>query len=525
MASEIVDQSERPRPQGPSPFSKPPGGMVVSKPPDDRVVSSLRETDERRLLRELSIDNNIRKTSSLVAVYNRESSEHQRTALYKWLRLYGEKTEKSLHPEAVLDYAEISRIVPKTREDEELLRTLLVNISSRFKPDQFVETNTGKALYETLLNMPPVVFEDTTQLLSLTEKLLSSLARRPILNRSSFKDHKSTFFSLRFILGYLETFSQPRLSRVKKQEFRQLVVEKRRELGSSFKYYPVHFHFMIIEKSIERLTATDDSSLRRRSLRQSIAEAFGMHQMIQKLMPSMSSMDLRELTPKNAVEKIKAGSTAGIQEEHWLYLIQKLADAGMKALQRAEDMESFTDWCNAIIEIQHDLKGEEEQKALRFGIIYELRQLSIGAHATDVRKRAAKMLTDLCVTRATDESWAEDEDLFDLLFKSIYRVHVRCVLREETEAALRHLHGNRTAASDKTLDRWLRFGTFEEKLKIQRESRPRSYWNKELSITLGEMIGYIPLEEVYRGLRDLVKAYNQYDFTKVSSILLVISIR
>ena len=488
-------------------------------------IPSLPETAERRLLRELSVDYNIKRTSTLVAVYNYVRSADERTVLHKWLRLYGEKTDESLHPEAVLDYAEISRIIPKTPEDIELLRTLLANISSRFIPDQFVEKNTGKALYETLLSVPEAVFEDTTQLLSLAEKLLSSLARRPILNRSSFKDHKSTFFSLRFILGYLESVSQPRLSRVKKQEFRQMAVEKRRELVSSFKYYPVRFHFKIIEKSIERLTVTEDSSFLRRSSRNGILESCGMHRMIQVLMPSMSSVDLHGLTPKEAVTEMKkVGSTAGIQEEHWIYLIQKLTETGMKALQRAEEMETFANWCNAVIEIQQDLKEGEEQKALRYGTIYELRQLSIWAHSNEVRKRAAKMLTDLCITRGTSEAWTEDLNLFEAFFKAIYRVHVRGVLREDTEAALRQLNDKHTPDAGKMLENWSRFTSFEEKLKIRRDGRVRSYWSKELSIILGEMIGYLPLQDVYRSMRDVLKAYNQYDFTKVPSILFGISV-
>ena len=79
--------------------------------------SDVEELDNPKILRAVAKKHGKESTQSLVAAYNATTAKDERGVLLHWLRQYNRRNQDCSRPEAVLEYAELAKIVPRTGQE------------------------------------------------------------------------------------------------------------------------------------------------------------------------------------------------------------------------------------------------------------------------------------------------------------------------------------------------------------------------------------------------------------------------
>ena len=483
--------------------------------------SDVDELDNPKLLRAVAKKYSIESTKSLVAAYNGATDKEERGVLLRWLCEYNNRNQYCSRPEAVFEYAELARIIPRAGQDERLLRKFVYALQSRIHEGESLDENIAKALFSSLTWVESSVYDDPVRLMVLATDLVSSLSSRFRLYRKNFAQYEATFFALHQTFFLLHTIGCGSLIEAEKKNLRRAVANKKEEMKDSLAHYPVQFNFDLIQQAVERLEIEDAPSRFMKAKRYAVSGLYGgLH--VFHFLRKLVGVDIDPAAIKDAYRMIQeAIASAGVSERQWYDLLEILAAARLCALKAEAKIELFIRAYEVVMEGQRKPRRKEEQKALRYGIIQEIKILASQGSCEDVRKEATTKLIELATRHAVLENWICDSDLLTAFFNAVHEIHMMGECEPKTAEALREMVRFCQDNAEETLAAWLDRDTTEDKLKMRRRDETKKE-REEVFVSVGRGVGYIPLATIRSNVEDLKNTYLHDNFAKVSvsSILL-----
>ena len=480
------------------------------------------ELNDRRLLRAISKECNIDSTNSLVAAYNAMANGVERNVLFRWLRQYNTRNEESSRPHTVFEYAELAKIVPRTGQDKHLLRDFVRVLCHRLCEckGEFLHENVTKALLSSLTWVESSVYDEPGQLRNLAIDLMSSLPSRVELTGQNFSQYEATFLAIHQVFFLLHVIGRHRLLEDKKKQLRQAIKQKREEMESSRRHYPVRFYFDLIQQAVERLETEDAPSSIAQAGRTAISALHGgVH--ILHLLRDLACVDINPVAVKDAYKTCRdVIANRRVSEKQWYDLLQVLIAARLCALKAAEKIDLFTCAYGFVMEEEKKIEHKDDQNALRYGIIQEIRILANQASCEDVREMATTKLVELATNHAVLESWNYDSDLLIALLDAVHEIHLIAECKQRTTEALRKMNCCCREHARETVTMWLGDDTMEDKLQMQEQTNTDC--KKELFISIGGKVGYLPITTIRDNVEELKKKYQHDNFAKVNSPLTLI---
>ena len=477
--------------------------------------SDVEELDNPKLLRAVARKYGIESTKSLVTAYNATTDKDERGVLLRWLRQYNRRNQDCSRPEAVLEYAELAKIVPRVDQEERLLRNFVYALRGRIHEGEFLDERIAKALFSSLTWVESSVYDDPAQLVVLATDLVSSLSCRPRLTKKNFSQYEATFLAIHQTFFLLHTIGRGSLIEGEKKDLRRAVAKKKEEMKYSITHYPVHFSFALIQQAVERLEIENAPSHLKKTKEYAATGLYGgMH--VFHFLRKLVCGDIDPAAIEDAYRKSQeAIASAGVSERQWYDLLEILTAARLCALKSDSKIELFIKSYEVAIEGQIKTRQKEEQKALRYGIIQEIKILASQGSSDDVRNEATTKLIDLATKRAVQEKWMDDLDVLIAFFNAVHEIHVMGEYKPRTEEALREMVRFCQDHAEETVGSWLGGRNLEDKLQMKRQEETNKEREK-VFISVGRDVGYLPSSTIHGNVEDLKKTYLHDNFAKVS---------
>ena len=478
--------------------------------------SSIQGKNASRLLRAVAKKHDILSTKSLVAAYNATTDMNERAVLLEWLRKYGEGSIDCLKPEVVLEYAELAKVAHVSEQDAKVLRYLVHGLSSRIHRDEFLDENVAKALLSALTWVDATAYDDPVQLIILARRLLLSLSSEPRLDRHNFAKYEANFLALHQVFFLLQSTGRGILLEEEKKELRRELAQKREKMELSILCYPIFFHFELIQQATERLEIEDAPSGLPKAARYAASGLYGgMHAF--RFLRKLAGGDIDPASIEDAYRKSQAAiANAGVLEQEWYDILQMLSEARLRALKEERKCELLALAYDAAMEGQRKTTREYDQKALRYGIIQEIKMLANQGPCEDVRQEATAKLIDLATNHAVSEGWNQDSDLLLALLDAVHEIHMIGECKPRTADALRQTDRLSQDHAKETLATWLGDDTMEDKLQMQQRREEANRECEKVFTSIGRGVGYLPLATIRANVEDLKSRYLAEDFAKVS---------
>ena len=477
--------------------------------------SDVEELDNPKLLRAVARKCGIESTKSLVTAYNATTDKDERGVLLRWLRQYNRRNQDCSRPEAVLEYAELAKIVPRVVQEERLLRNFVYALRGRIHEGEFLDERIAKALFTSLTWVEASVYDDPAQLVVLATDLVSSLSCRPRLTKKNFSQYEATFLAIHQTFFLLHTIGRGSLIEGEKKDLRRAVAKKKEEMKYSITHYPVHFSFELIRQAVERLEIEDAPSRLTKAKRYTATGLYGgMH--LFHFLRKLVGGDIDPMAIEDAYRKSQeAIASAGVSERQWYDLLEILTAARLCALKTEAKIELFIKSYEVVMEGQSKTRQKEEQKALRYGIIQEVKILAIQGSSGDVRKEATTKLIDLATNYAVLERWMDDADLLVAFLNAVHEIHLIGEYKPRTEEVLREMVRFCRDHANEILVEWLGERNLEDKLQMKRQRETKKE-REELFVSIGRDVGYLPTATIRANVEDLKNTYLHDNFAKVS---------
>ena len=487
------------------------GSGGTSRQPD----SNVQRRNAAKLLRAVAKKHDIVSTKSLVAAYNATTDANERTVLLDWLFKYGEAKEDFLRPTAVPEYAELAKIAYVSEQDAEVLRKLVYDIGSLIRPDEFLEENVAKALYTALTWVDATVYDDPAQLIVLAKKLLSSLSSELRLTKHNFAKYEATFLCSHQVFFLLQIIGRGYALEEEKEALREAVAQKREAMKLSVLHYPVFFHFELLQQAVERLEIEDEPSRLTRAARYTASGLYGGMQVFHFLR-KLAGGDIDPISIEDAYRKGRAViARAGVLEQEWYDILQILTAARLGALKEDKKCELLALAYDTVIEGQHKTARENHQKALRFGIVQEMRLLaSDESSSQDGRKEATTKLVELATNQAISENWIHDGDILTEILDTLHMIHSVGEQNEEITKAVEKIQISCDEPARGTLTTWLNGSTIEEKLQMRRHGDTNKD-RDDVFVKTGATVGYLHPYTICSNIEDLKEMYLHDNFATV----------
>ena len=482
-------------------------GSGVIRAPDFKI----RGRNRPKFLRAVAKKYNILNTKSLVAAYNATTDVNERSVLFEWLRKYGERSADCIKPKTVLEYAELAKVAKVSEQDGNVLRELVKALGSQIRPSEFLEENVAKALYIALTWVDSGVYDDTSRLTDLGLDLLNSLSSRPRLKKENFLKYEAHFLCIHQVFFLLQSIGRGNLLEQEKNTLRQVVALKREAMRLSRMYYPVSFHFDLIQQGVERLEIKDDPSDLTKAKRYAASGLYGLMHAFH-ILRKLAGGDIDPESMEVAYRKARAAiANAGVLEREWYDILQILTAARLRALKEEKKCELLALACNAAIEGQLKTRREKEQKALRFGIVQELRLLASDKDSTcDVRREATVKLVELATNQAISENWIRDADILITILDALHIIRAIDEQNQEISEALPKIQQSCDERTRATFRSWLDGHTMEGQEDTDDE-------HEDLLAKTGAAIGYRHPCTVRSSIEDLKRTYLRDIFATVSA--------
>ena len=472
-----------------------------------------------KLLRALARKHDIVSTKSLVAAYNATTDENERSVLLVWLREYGQRSDECLEANAVLEFVELAKIAPVFEQDADILRQLVYALHSRIRPDEFLDEFTAKALLSALTWVNPTVY-DAEQLTDLTFALVSSLSSVPTLTKQNFLEYEANFLGLHQAFFLLHSIGRGDLLEEEKNMFRIVVAQKKEEMELSSTYCPVSFHFEIIQQAVERIETEDSPSDLAQVTRQYVRGGVRSLTHIFHVLRNVVNFDIEPEAIEDGQSKPsrRLRATMGTLARGWYDVLQILTSARILAVnEKTSDLSALTYCYDATIEEQRKTRKKSDQKALRFGIIQEMRLLASSKDSSDdLCKDATRKLVDLATSQAILENWIDDADILTAILDALYEIHSVGDQNEEAANALRKIQQSSDKRGERTLTNWLDGKTMEEKLQMQRPEVTNEK-HEDMFTKIGADIGYLNPSIIRSNIENLKRTYLHDNFATVST--------
>ena len=514
--------------QARAPDEGPSGVRPSASESGNELTSRNVETEERYgriLLRTVVKKHNIDSTKSLVAAYNATTDEAERAVLVGWLRNYHERSEDCLAPEAVLEYAELANVVPRSTSEANILKKLIRDLCSSISEGEFLKPKFAAAIHRALVCINPSVYDGAKQLVVVARKLLGSLSATPNLDRENFSEHKWTFLTLQQTLFLLNAVNQNKIRKEEKQALSRTIAEKERTMKLSCKLYSVDLHFQVLRHEVERLkedassqVACEDTSTRDAQTRQHVLDGLRGFVRVFHSFRNRARGDIDPTVHEDSSERnqVSVVEMSKMSKRPWFDSLWDLMAARLKATKDEINLVAFESAYSSTIANQQKIENGEELKALRFGIIDELGMLAIEGSSERTRREATIMLSDLATQQAVGEGWIDDDDILMALLDVIYDVHRYTGQgNETTREALEALHQSCEGSTRDALMEWLDGNSLEDKLRAG-SLQGIVPEHEELLTKIGRDVGYIPLAVMNAHQEELRQRYLHSDFATVS---------
>ena len=473
------------------------------------------------LLRAVAKKRNIVSTKSLVTAYNTTTDANERAVLRDWLRKYGERRNECLKPKAVLEYAELAKVANVSEQDAEGLKELIRGLGSQVLPGEFLDEEYAKALLSALTWVDAGVHDDIAQLTDLAFDLLRSLSSRPRLTEQNFHKYEATFLCINQVFILLQSIGRGHLLEQEKKEFRQVIVQKREEMERSIAYYPVAFHFELIQQAVERLEIEDAPSRLTKTKRYAASGLYGgMH--VLHFLRKLAGGDVDPASMEDAYRRGRAAiANAGVWEREWYDILQLLTAARLGTLKEENKCELLALAYDAAMEGQRKTTTVNHQKALRFGIVQEMRLLTSDRDSSyDGRKMATDKLIEMATDQGISENWIHDADILTAILDALHLVYLTGEEKQETAETLHKIQQSCDERAIGTLTVWLDGNTIEEKLQMQRQKHTGNE-HGDLFAATGAAVGYLHPSTIRSNVEDLKRTYLHDNFATVSAFDIV----
>ena len=493
------------------------GGQTVA---EDTVV--IEEHYNPKLLRAVAKKHNVDSTKSLVTAYNATTDEDERAVLLGWLRKYHERREVSLAPKAVLEYAELVNVAPRSTSEKDIVKNLVRDLSSCICEGKFPTPNLADALHRALVHVDPSSFDDAEQLVAVARRLLASFTREPKLTRRTLPEHEATFLALHQTFFLLREANQNQIDEDKKQELRRAIAEKEEAMRLSCKHYPVSFHFRALRQAAERLKDEDTSSSVAQMKRCLICGLCGSVHVF-RFLRDLARWDVDSKALEAAYERYRvAMANMGVAKRTWFDTLRVLMARRLDASKDETKLGLFGSEFDAAMESQQEMVKGEDLKALRFGIIQEMRLSARQTASETARKEITTKLLMLSTRREIFEEWFTDVDIFTAFLDALHEIHTMSDNNQETAEAFRQMQQSCEGHARSALRAWLGGDAMEVKLEMRHRQRASTKRN-DLFVRIGRDVGYVPLETIRSNIQDLKEKYKHDNFAKVSGHLSSVS--
>ena len=499
--------------EGPS-SGGPSASRIRGRPDVERSVFKKRY--DPKLLRGVAHKCNIDSTKSLVAAYNAATAEDERAVLLGWLCKYHERSADCLTPENVIEYAELANIAPLSTSEKDMLRDLIGGLTSCICEGSFLHPSFAAALYSALVHVDPSAYDDAEQLVVVARRLLGSLTREPKLTRRTFAKHEATFFALHQTFFLLREANQKQIHEKEKQELRRIIAEKERTMKLSCRHYPVNFHFKALRQAVERLKDEDAASRTAQATQYAMCLLCGFVHVLHFL----RNLARCDIDPEAFVDAYQRNREAiddiEVAKRPWFDRLRSLMAKRLEASENETKLGVFGSEFHAAMESQQRMIKKEDLKALRFGIIQELRLSARQTACEAVRKEVATKLLMLATSRAIFEEWFDDKDLFTAFLDALHEIHTRSDQNQETTEAFQRMQQSCEGRAASTLKAWLGGHAMETKLKMRDRQETCAEYNT-VFVEIAREVGYVPLNKIRSNIKDLKDKYKHDNFAKVSS--------
>ena len=377
-------------------------GISASEFADRPIIEDLgvAEVYNPKLLRAISMKRNIYNTKSLVAAYNATTDKNERAVLLGWLLKYGERSDDCLRQQTVLEYSELARIAHRSIRDKALLRSLVHTLCSCVRQREFLRPDFAVALHGALARIDPSVYSGAAELLAMAKKLLSSLSPEPNLSEENYAEHEETFLVLHQVLHMVHRTNQTGIREREKKELRRSIAEKETEMELSSEHYPVNYHFKALWQAVERFEVKDPSSHMAQGMWCGLCGFLHVFHCLRNLM----NLDIDPAAIADAHRRLRREAVAfGVPKRPWFDTLRSLMASRLEASRDEGKLPLFvSEYDTAMESLRKTIKGED-LKALRFGILQELRQLAIQTSSKIVREEVAKKLLTLTTSATFEE--------------------------------------------------------------------------------------------------------------------------
>ena len=495
---------ERPSREGPS------ASTVGGPPSTENIV--IGERYNPRFLRAISRKYKIESTRSLVVAYNATTDRDELAVLLGWLNQYGERRDVCLRPRTVLEYAELASIKSRSAHDDDILKDLVHALYSCICQENFGKPNFASALRKALESADPSVYGGVAQLVVVAQRLLSSLSSELRVTEENFEEHEATFLALRQTFLLLSETSQSVYEK-EKFELRRAVAEKKIAMNLSCKYYPVSFHFDILQQALKRIKTKDPYSRFARAM-QHVGCGLRIVQHILMCFRSLARIDIDLEVVEDTYREAQVVINMAVSKKPWFDTLKNLITARREASKDEVKLELFETNYSAAMEHQRNTTSGKDLKALRFGIIRELGILALEGVSKNTQNAATAKLVELATHQAITEEWTRDIDILIELLDVTCELHGIGQCNEDAKNALIVLHQSSKSFAEEALTEWLGGSSLEDKLQARSLQRD-IVQHEDLCVKIGRNVGYIPLAIIAANKEDLRRTYLQDDFAMV----------
>ena len=385
--------------------------------PQDREVSLV-------TLQERMVQGNITSTSSLVDSFNAAQTPEEQQALEQWIQKYirwfNDQTQHvgnlALMREEVQEYTCLAHIKASTEKNRRLLRSYFDNLCNKIDREyQHGEVTLLEALEYTLQNMDSHVFEgNPAPLIHLGNTLLAKLdTDSNKFTKDTYPTYRSTLYALHQTLVLIQQISHSRLNPTQDELYSRFKT-KIDDLKRNAAYYPIRYHVRLLKQSLQRLAryqARLQDRLRR--VGQGLKGGACLYQGAHAL--STLVFDIDAFLPGYASLQAASG-----HQYTWYDWHQAINYAGLLSLEDPDKYRNFEECLKTFKAKEATMRKEKDRKALRFGIVMQLRMLALHGPTGEVRKKSIKWLEDL----ANLEEWGGDGEVMEGLLDGLASIAV-----------------------------------------------------------------------------------------------------
>ena len=494
-------------------------GLSESRIGDQPLAEDIVDTEERydpKLLRAVTKKYNINSTKSLVKAYNAATDKDERAVLLGWLRKYNERSDIFLNLNTVLEYADLANIVSRPAHDDDVLKNLIHSLCSCINQENFRKPNFAVALYRALKAADPSVYGGVAQLIVVATALLGSLSPEPKLTRKNYAEREATFLALQQTFFLLHEADQTEIEEEEKQKLRKTIAAKERTMKLSCRYYPVSFHFKALRQAVERLKDEDAASRVAQAKQYLVCGLCGFVHVFHFLR-NLARGDIDLTALESAYERNQTAiDNLGVAKRPWFDLFRELMAKRLEVSKDETQPRLFGSEFDAAVHSQQKITIEEDLKAIRFGIIQEMRLSARQTTCETVRKEVTTKLLMLATSCEIFGEWFNDADIFTAFLDALHEIHTMSGDNQETAKAFRQMQQSYEGHVGSTLRAWLNGTNVEDKLRIRNQRETYAERNK-VFLKIGREVGYVPLTTIRSNITELKDTYKDDNFAEVSA--------